>query len=189
LEHIFAGWTAPELFGPPLDQVEPSRIEAAVATLTGWWAAGWLWEQQYRADLICVSADSRGLTGRGSCPGFEAPPIEVRMDYERGQLVGRWRSREAFGALHLAALPGGVVLEGCQTRFAGPGAVAGRCRWVRIDAAGAAHLHSGDVRLPEPDLLYHRLVRHGADEPPLTVRVARSGVTLDDLGFGSAMTA
>lgn len=133
-------------------------------------------ETRHHADIAHVTAlAGSGVRARnyppeprteGRAAGFRNE-IEARLASRH--LVGHWRNvsdTRYFGSLHLAVLPGEMVMEGYYTGFASDIEVStGVWKWVRVEPAGDL----GPVTLGEPAALYALAMGRTQDSPPLTV--------------------
>jgi hypothetical protein len=198
LEGMFAPWTADALFSPPdgagqpLDGAgEPAGLLAAVppsfpaGLLAGAWATGYRFSQppKLHVDIARITAvTDRRLVAANAPPEprTQGHPVGYRnaitAELAGRHLIGQWRnSSDAryFGGLHLAVLPGEVVLDGHYTGLASDvGVVAGRWKWVRLDPATLAGVELGAVRLRAPEELYARIEAHSQYDPPLPLDAA-----------------
>lgn len=95
---------------------------------------------------------------------------EIEAQLANRHLVGHWKNvsdTRYFGSLHLAILPGEMVMDGYYTGFSSDIQVdAMRWKWVRIDPASLSDIDLRKVILKDPDVI-HALLEHSANDMPL----------------------
>ena len=83
---------------------------------------------------------------------------EIEAQLANRHLIGHWKNTSDtryFGSLHLAVLPGEIVMEGYYTGYSNDIEVAiGRWKWVRLDPTSLSSVDLSGVVLREPHDLY-----------------------------------
>lgn len=149
-----------------------SRLEGAWLTCYRFLHDG---KPHHHADIAHITAlSASGLRGRNYPPeprteGRSTPfRNEIEAKLAGRHLIGHWRNvsdTRYFGSLHLAVLPGEMVMEGYYTGVASDIAVStGAWRWLRIEARAGTDL----VKLGEPGALYALAMERTQDSAPLT---------------------
>ncbi len=181
---LLAAATAEEgsLIAPPgtLLGLVPHSFPASA--LEGSWITSYRFthngQPRCHADIAHVVAESdRQVRAVNTTP---APRTEGRAVPFRNEIEGRLASRHLighwkntsdaryFGSVHLAVLPGEMVMEGHYTGFASDITVStGWWRWVRLDPGSLAGLDG--VTLREPAALHELVMNHSEYDAPLTL--------------------
>jgi hypothetical protein len=149
------------------------------ASLSGSWVTAYQFTHgdqiMHHADIAHLEADDDGqIRARNHPPeprteGRATPfhnEIEGRL-FSR-HLLGTWKNTSDaryFGTIHLAVLPGEIVMDGFYTGYGSDISVStGRWRWVRVDGEALS-----TVMLREPSVVYDAVMRHSQDAAPLTL--------------------
>jgi hypothetical protein len=197
LESMFAPWRAEDLFGPPRQggpdggptgSQEPSGsiLESVphsfpAGALTGSWVTCYQFSgDKCHADIACVTAISSSQIRAVNYP--PEPRTEGRAYTFRNEieatlanrhLIGHWKNvsdTRYFGSLHLAALPGEIVMEGYYTGFASDIEVSSsHWKWVRL----AADSVPPEMILREPPIIYDLVMNHSQFDAPLALADVR----------------
>jgi hypothetical protein len=148
-------------------------------SLSGQWVTAYQFTHgdqiMHHADIAHLEADDDGqIRARNQSPeprteGRATPfhnEIEARL-FSR-HLIGTWKNTSDaryFGVIHLAVLPGELVMDGFYTGYGSDISVStDRWRWVRL---GAEELDSAVLK--EPSVVYDAVMRHSQDAAPLTL--------------------
>ncbi len=98
---------------------------------------------------------------------------EIEAQLTNRHLIGHWKNTSDaryFGAVHLAVLPGEIVMEGYYTGYANDITVAiGRWKWVRLDPSSLASVDLSDVALREPRDLHDLIKDYTQYDAPLSL--------------------
>jgi hypothetical protein len=98
---------------------------------------------------------------------------EIEAQLANRHLIGHWKNSSDtryFGSLHLAVLPGEIVMEGYYCGYSSDIEVAiGRWKWIRIDPASLAGIDLSEVTLREPHILYESMKDYTQYDPPLSL--------------------
>lgn len=171
------------LFTPPrtLLGLVPQAFPAAA--LEGAWLTSYTFshngERRHHADIAWVTAESdRQIRAVNTVPEprTEGRAVPFRNEIEARlvsrHVTGEWKNTSDaryFGAVHLAVLPGEMVMEGHYTGFASDITVStGWWRWVRLDPGSVAGGLDG-VMLREPAALHELVMNHSEYDAPLTL--------------------
>lgn len=193
LETMFPPWKAEDLFGSwegqdvPADggpSQEPSEsILASVPqsfsaqALAGYWVTCYQFSgDKCHADIARVTAESssqiRALNYPPE-PRTEGRAYTFRNEIEatlaNRHLIGHWKNvsdTRYFGSLHLAVLPGEIVMDGFYTGFANDIAVSvSPWKWVRL----AADNVPPETVLREPAAIYDLVMKRSQFDAPIAL--------------------
>lgn len=188
LEEMFPGWTAKDLFGAEPKRAAPLAIDDDVLStvapgvdpslLSGLWVTGYLISGGHRhVDLSTVTVTGPRLRScnyppaprfEGHSSGHETD-ITARL-YGR-HVMGHFRNRNDryfFGSLHLAVLPGEVILDGYYTGFLNDTMVLVEpWRWVLVEPGSTAGIDLTNVALGEPGEIYDMLFARTPFDGPI----------------------
>jgi transcriptional regulator with XRE-family HTH domain len=157
-----SGWLAPPGF--------------PVAALCGYWVTSYQFPhdggQLHHADIANVTADGDHIRVTNDPARTEGRVIpfgnEIEAQLSGRHLIGHWRNTSDtryFGLLHLAVLPGELVMDGYYTGLATDILVSvGRWRWVRLESG----TDPSDITLKDPAMLYKTITEHSQYDAPLT---------------------
>lgn len=163
----------------PLLAAVPPAFPAA--TLGGAWVTCYQFmhagEPQHHADIAHVTVgpdDHIRAANHPPEPRSEgrARPFRNEIDavLTGRHLIGEWMNTSDtryYGSLHLAVLPGEIVMEGTYTGVGSDVEVStGFWRWVRLDSADAGLC---DVTLREPATLHDLVMKHSQYGAPLAL--------------------
>lgn len=183
---LLAAATAEEgrLIAPPgtILGLVPQSFPASA--LEGLWVTSYRFthdgQPRHHADVARIEAESdkhlraTNLTPDPRTEGRALPfrnEIEARLASRH--LIGHWKNTSDaryFGSVHLAVLPGEMVMEGHYTGFASDIAVStSYWRWVRLDPASIREADLPGVTLREPAALYEIVMSHSEYDAPLTL--------------------
>lgn len=129
--------------------------------------------RRYHADVALIQAESDrcvSITNHSPTPRTEGRVSPFRNEIEARlagrHLIGSWRNTSDtryLGSLHLAVLPGEIVMDGYYTGVASDIQVsAGNWKWVRLDTEA-----SPEVTLREPSVLHGLIAERSQNDPPL----------------------
>lgn len=133
----------------------------------------------HHADIAHVTAESdhavRAVNGPAVTEGRAVPfgnVIEARLVSRH--LIGHWKNTtdtRYLGSVHLAVMPGEMVMDGYYTGLASDITVSvGRWRWVRL---GPVDGLDGVALRDDPHALYDLVVNHRQTDAPLTLADVR----------------
>lgn len=179
---LLAAVTAEEggLLAPAGSLLQPVPSGFPASALEGPWVTCYQFSHGgtllHHADIAHVTAESDWQIRAANYP--PAPRTEGRAQPFRNEieaqlasrhLIGHWRNTSDtryFGAVHLAVLPGEMVMEGHYTGFASDIAVSmASWKWVRLlEQDGLA-----GVTLREPAAVYDLVMNHLETDAPLTL--------------------
>jgi hypothetical protein len=98
---------------------------------------------------------------------------EIEAQLTNRHLIGHWKNTSDaryFGSVHLAVLPGEIVMEGYYTGYANDITVAiARWKWVRLDPSSLSSVDLSDVVLREPRGLYDLIKDYTQYDAPLSL--------------------
>jgi hypothetical protein len=179
LETMFSGWTAKDLFtrserrrartasGDLLASITPSVDPAQLA---GLWCTGFIFEGAHHVDLTTITVTNGVVTAQNSPPaprtkdqnvGFHN---DISLDLSGRHLIGQWRNTSDsyyYGSIHLAVLPGEMILDGYYTSVLNDTQVtADRWRWVRVEPQSVEGIDLHTVTLGAPERLYNAIIEH-----------------------------
>ncbi len=197
LERMFPGWTAQELFGradrqqrpppPNSELLTPVRAGVELASLAGLWVTCYLVDNCHHVDLSTITITEDAVTAKNYPPQsrIEGHASGYANDIAAGlfgrHLIGQWRNvndRYFYGSIHLAVLPGEMVLDGYYTAVATDTAVtAGRWRWVRVEPGSADGVDLSTVALGEPHRLHEVILGRTRFEGPIPLNEVTEAVT------------
>jgi hypothetical protein len=165
------------LVAPPgtLLGVVPQSFPAAA--LEGWYVTSYQFthggKPQHHADIARITAESdrhlSGVTGAARTEGRAVPfRNEIEACLASRHVVGTWKNTSDaryFGNVHLAVLPGEMVMDGWYTGFASDITVSiGHWRWVRLDAEPET-----GVVLAQPATVHDLVMNRSEYDGPLTI--------------------
>lgn len=164
--------TTPELPAHILDSV-PQSFDAHA--LSGHWVTCYEFHAGvHHADIAHITAESSSVIRAVNYP--PEPRTEGRSYTFRNQieaqlynrhLIGHWKNvsdTRYFGSLHLAVLPGEIVMEGYYTGFANDiGVSMEPWKWVRLADVEIAP----DMTLREPTIIYDLVMKRSQFDAPL----------------------
>jgi hypothetical protein len=103
---------------------------------------------------------------------------EIEALLANRHLIGHWKNisdTRYFGSVHLAVLPGEMVMDGYYTGFSSDIQVdAMRWKWVRLDPASLSGVDLQEVTLNDPDII-HALLENSANDVPLDLAAIVEG--------------
>ncbi|MBV9161142.1 MAG: hypothetical protein JO309_08395 [Pseudonocardiales bacterium] len=103
---------------------------------------------------------------------------EIEALLANRHLIGHWKNTSDtryFGSVHLAVLPGEMVMDGYYTGFSSDIQVdAMRWKWVRFDPASLSGVDLQEVTLNDPDII-HALLENSANDVPLGLAAIAEG--------------
>jgi hypothetical protein len=198
LETMFAPWKAADLFGPyqaerhvlrdngsavsPGGLLESVPGAFAASALQGHWVTCYQFSHgellHHHADIAHVTVVSNHTIhamNHPPSPQTEGRVMPFRNEIEaqlaNRHLIGCWKNTSDaryFGTLHLAVLPGELVMEGYYTGFASDiGVSSGPWRWVRLHPQGLDAVAT--ITLRNPAVLYKLVMDHSQYDAPLTL--------------------
>ena len=156
-------------------QVPVGRLLASVAhsfsaeLLQGSWVTCYQFSNtqppKLHVDIAHVTVDSeRQIRAKNYPPeprteGHVVPyRNEIEAQLANRHLIGHWKNTSDtryFGSLHLAVLPGEIVMEGYYTGYSNDIELTiGRWKWVRLDPTSLSSVDLSGVVLREPHDLY-----------------------------------
>jgi len=191
LERMFPGWTAEQLFShgehhnvPKSNANADDDVLGSIAAglepalLAGLWVTGYLIKGgHHHVDLSTVTATGSGIKSRNHppAPRFEdhasGHETDVTARLYGRHLMGHFRNtndRYFYGSVHLAVLPGEIILDGYYTGFLNDTEVV--CypwRWVRVDPRSAAGIDLTLVTLGEPGPVYEAIASRTQFDGPI----------------------
>lgn len=194
LETMFTPWKAEELFGPWMGQEDPEEgpngdpepSESILASVPHSFAAQALaghWVSCYQfsgdkshadiATMRAVSSSQIVAVNYPPEPRTEGRAYTFRNSIEatlaNRHLIGHWKNvsdTRYFGSLHLAVLPGEIVMDGYYTGFANDIEVSmSHWKWVRL----AADSVPPETVLREPTEIYDLVMGRSQFDAPLTL--------------------
>lgn len=186
LEQMFAGWTARDLFTCGETRRAHATNSGLLASippavdrehLAGLWVTTFDVNDIHHVDLSRITVTHGGVTARNFPPEprTEGQTVgyhnDINLSVFGRHLIGQWRNTSDqyfYGCIHLAVLPGEVILDGYHTALLTDTQVTtGRWRWVRVDASSAAGIDLSAVKLGEPRRLYGMITEHPHYGPPI----------------------
>jgi hypothetical protein len=103
---------------------------------------------------------------------------EIEAQLANRHLVGHWKNvsdTRYFGSVHLAVLPGEMVMDGYYTGFSSDIRVdAMRWKWVRLDPTSLSGVDMQKATLNDPDMI-HALLENAANDVPLDLAAIVEG--------------
>jgi DNA-binding transcriptional regulator YiaG len=180
-----AALLAAEMPGATLLGSVPESFPAS--QLSGPWVTcyqfGHAGELRHHADIAQITAGSDRSIRAGNHPPEprsegRAKPFRNMIEAELAgrHLIGHWRNTSDtryFGSLHLAVLPGEMVMEGYYTGVGSDIQVStGYWKWVRLEPGSLVEADLAAVALREPAALYD-IVMHSQYDAPLTLADVR----------------
>ncbi len=183
LEHMFAGWTAKDLFacvterqhgragrGGLLGSITPAVNPEKLA---GLWCTSFVFNGAHHADLTRLDVTSGDVAAKNSPPqprteghivGFHN---DIHVKLSGRHLIGQWRNTSDsyyYGSVHLAVLPGETILDGYYTAvLTDTQVVADRWRFVRVEPQSTADIDLNTITLRNPLDLYQEHVPSRVD--------------------------
>lgn len=104
---------------------------------------------------------------------------EIEAQLANRHLIGHWKNASDtryFGALHLAVLPGEIVMEGYYTGYSNDIRVSfGPWKWVKLDAASLSSVDLYEVTLREPRVLHELIAGYTQYDAPLSLNAVAEG--------------
>jgi hypothetical protein len=98
---------------------------------------------------------------------------EIEAQLVNRHLIGCWKNSSDtryFGSLHIAVLPGEIVMEGYYTSYSSDIEVAiGRWKWIRLNPVSLSGVDLSKVTLREPRVLYGLMENYTQYDPPLSL--------------------
>lgn len=183
-----------QLTGPTVQNVDhavafhqsPSLLSSvphsfSVDILSGFWVTCYQFNSrrgmQYHADITRLTPQSdRRVTAKNYPPDPRAQDQatsfrnEIDAQLANRHLIGHWKNindTRYFGSVHLAVLPGEMVMDGYYTGFSSDIQVdAMRWRWVRLDPASLSSVDLQEVTLSDADMIC-ALLEHASSNAPL----------------------
>jgi hypothetical protein len=156
----------------------------AADVLSGAWATSYRFSDppKYHADIAHVEAVSDRrvrITNFPPAPRTQGHVFPYRNMIEAElasrHLIGSWKNTSDaryFGAIHLAILPGEMVMEGFYTGLTGDSdirIITGLWRWVRIEPGSLEGADLASVTLRDPAEFYELVEKHSQYDAPLTL--------------------
>jgi hypothetical protein len=188
LERMFPAFTAADLFGPPLttDADATDGLLASVpqsfpaSVLEGAWATAYTFSHPAKVHVDIAQVTATGprrvwVRNYPPEPRTEGHGVAYRNEIDaqlvNRHLIGCWKnSSDAryFGSLHLAVLPGEIVMEGYYSGYASDIEVAAeRWKWVRLDPATFPSDGLAGVRIGETRAVHILIEKYSQYDPPL----------------------
>jgi hypothetical protein len=103
---------------------------------------------------------------------------EIEAQLANRHLIGYWKNisdTRYFGSVHLAVLPGEMVMDGYYTGFSSDIQVdAMRWKWVRLDPTSLSDIDLQEVKLNDPDVI-HALLENSPTDVPLALAAIVEG--------------
>jgi len=193
LEDMFPPWTANDLFGPPQTEEATAQVFAgsllasipesfSAKVLEDSWVTCYQFSQppKLHVDIAHITVESeRRIRAKNYPPEphTEGHAVAFRNEIDARliarHLIGHWKNSSDtryFGSLHLAVLPGEIVMEGYYTGYSSDIEVAiGRWKWIRLDPASLSGIDLSKVILREPRVLYERMESYTQYDAPLSL--------------------
>jgi hypothetical protein len=199
LESMFAPWKAVDLFGPyqpgrnAHNGPDVSTVLGSVPhgfladVLNGHWVTCYQFHHgglddapQHHADIARITAESdRRIRAVNHPPEprteGRANPFrnEIEAELVGRHILGHWKNTSDtryFGSVHLAVLPGEMVMDGYYTGVGSDIDVSvARWKWVRLDSTSIDDADMPGVILREPSALYDLVMNRTQFDAPLAL--------------------
>lgn len=168
----------------PVDLLGSVAHSFSAELLQGSWLTSYQFSEaqppKLHVDIARVTVDSERqirATNYPPEPRTEGHVVPFRNEIEalltNRHLIGHWKNTSDtryFGSVHLAVLPGEIVMEGYYTGYSNDIAVAiGRWKWVRLDPTSLSSVDLSEVVLREPRVLYGLIKDYTQYDAPLSL--------------------